>query len=100
MTFIARILRYLFWIVVVSWSVAILRRMVGETVGGDAKAKPPMDVSTDVISQKLVRDPMCGMHVAEGLALPLKQGADVLHFCSAACRDKYLRELRKISASA
>jgi YHS domain-containing protein len=100
MTFIARILRYLFWVVVVSWSVAILRRIVGEMVSGDAKAKPYMDVPSDAISQKLVRDPVCGMHVAEGLALPLKQGADVLHFCSAACRDKYLRERHKISASA
>jgi YHS domain-containing protein len=100
MTFIARILRYLFWIVVVSWSVSILRRIVGEMVSGDAKAKPYTDVPTDAISQKLVRDPVCGMHVAEGLALPLKQGADVLHFCSAVCRDKYLRELHKISASA
>jgi YHS domain-containing protein len=100
MTFIARLLRYLFWIVVLSSTVAILRRLVGRMVSGDARAKPYMDVPTDAVSQKLVRDPVCGMHVAEGLALPLQQGADVLHFCSAVCRDKYLRERRRISASA
>jgi YHS domain-containing protein len=100
MTFIARMLRYLFWIVVVSWSVAILRRLVGKMANGSVGSKPSMDVPTDATNQKLVRDPVCGMHVAEGLALPLKQGGEVLHFCSAECRDQYLNKMRKISASA
>ena len=93
-------LRYLFWIVVVSWSVAILRRIVGKMANGSRGSKPDRDVPTGATSQKLVRDPVCGMHVAEGLALPLPQGGEVLHFCSAECRDKYLNEMRKISASA
>lgn len=100
MTFIARMLRYLFWIIIVSWSVAILRRIVGKMVSGGEQAKPSVDVPADSVSQKLVRDPVCGMHMAEGLALPLKQGGEVLHFCSAECRDKYLSQTRKISASA
>jgi YHS domain-containing protein len=49
----------------------------------------------------LVRDPVCGMHMAAELSLPVKQGAEVLHFCSPECRDKYLGETtRTISASA
>jgi YHS domain-containing protein len=100
MTFFVRMLRYLFWLVVVSWSVAILRRIVGKMASGDRQRKPYADVPSDAVNQKLVRDPVCGMHVAEGLALPLDQGKEVLHFCSAACRDKYLSETRKISASA
>jgi len=100
MTFIARILRYLFWLLVVSWTVAILRRIVGKMLSGDVGAKPYVDVQNDAVTQKLVRDPMCGMHVAEGLSHPLKQDREILHFCSAECRDKYLSAAREISASA
>ncbi len=96
-----RILRYLFWLVVVSWSVAILRRIVGKMLSGGVEAKPHVDVPNNAVNQKLVRDPVCGMHMAAELSLPLKQGGEVLHFCSAECRDKYLGETtRTISASA
>ena len=100
MTFIVRMLRYFFWLLVISWSVAILRRIVGKMITGDSGTKPDVDVPNDAISKKLVRDPVCGMHVAEGLALPLKQGGEVLYFCSAECRDKYLNGAEKFSASA
>jgi YHS domain-containing protein len=100
MTFIARMLRYLFWVVVVSWSVAILRRIVGRMVSGGVQPDGQVDVPNGAVNQKLVRDPVCGMHVAEGLALPLQQDAEILHFCSAECREKYLSDTRKMSASA
>jgi YHS domain-containing protein len=99
MTFIARMLRYLFWVIVISGCVAILRRIV-EKMGSGASAKPYVDVPTDAVNQKLVRDPVCGMHLAPGLALPLKQGAETLYFCSAECRDKYENGRQKLSASA
>jgi YHS domain-containing protein len=85
----ARVLRYLFWLVVVSWSVAILRRIVGKMISGDVGPKPYVDTPNNAVNQKLVRDPICGMHLAEGLATPLRQGGEILHFCSAECRDKY-----------
>ena len=100
MTIIARLLRYLFWIVVVSWSVAILRRIVGKMVSGGVRSNPYMDVPNDAVNQKLVRDPVCGMHVAEALALQLQEGGETLHFCSTECRDKYMSGTQKISASA
>jgi YHS domain-containing protein len=43
------------------------------------------------MSRRLVRDPVCGAHVAEVLAIPLREGGEVLHFCSIACRDEHLR---------
>src|SRR5208282_3156576 len=101
MTFIGRMLRFLFWVVVVSWSLAILRRIVGRMIGAGVQPNPQPDMPKDAANQKLVRDPVCGMHVAEGLALPLKQGAEILHFCSAECRENYLLSVtRKMSASA
>jgi YHS domain-containing protein len=100
MTFIARVLKYLFWVFVVSWTVAILRKIVGNMASGGAGSKPYVDVPTGTVNQKLVRDPVCGLHVAEGLALSLKQGGEIRHFCSAECRDKFLNGTEKISASA
>ena len=100
MKFIERMLRYLFWVVVVSWSLAILRRIVGRMIGGEVQPNAQVNVPDDAVNKKLVRDPVCGMHVAEGLALPLKQGTEILHFCSAECREKYLNDAGKMSASA
>jgi YHS domain-containing protein len=100
MTFIGRILRYLFWLLVVSWIVALLRRLMQRMEREAAKSGPHIDVSTDTQGRKLVRDPVCGMHVAEVLAIPLRQEGELLHFCSAACRDKYLSETRRFAANA
>ena len=99
MTFIARLLRFVFWVVVVSWSVALLRRLMQRMGQSAAQSQAPVDVPNDAITRKLVRDPVCGMHIAEVLALPLRQDGELLHFCSPACRDKYLSETRKIAAN-
>jgi YHS domain-containing protein len=100
MKFIERMLRYLFWVFVVSWSVAILRRIVARMISGGVQPNAQVNVPDDASNKKLVRDPVCGMHVAEGLALPLNRGAEILHFCSAECREKYLNDAGKMSASA
>jgi YHS domain-containing protein len=102
MGFIVRMLRYLFWVAVVSWAVALLRRLVTHMGQGESEspAPPYVDVPSDAVSQKLVRDPVCGMHIAEGRSLPVKQGSEILHFCSAECRDKYLGGSRRFAANA
>jgi YHS domain-containing protein len=99
MSFIVRMLKYLFWVLMVSWGVALLQKVVGKMVRGgteEASAKMP-NTSVD---QKLVRDPVCGMHMAQRLAIPLKRRGETLHFCSLECRDKFLDATPKISASA
>ena len=65
-----------------------------------AKSKPYVDVTNETVARKLVRDPVCGMHIAEVLALPLRQDGEILHFCSAECRDKYISGARKFAANA
>jgi|SRR5208337_654607 len=99
MTFIVRLLRFVFWVVVVSWGVALLRRLMQRMAQGAAQSQAPVDVPNDAITRKLVRDPVCGMHIAEVLALPLRQDGELLHFCSTDCRDKYVSETRKIAAN-
>jgi YHS domain-containing protein len=100
MTFIGRIVRYLFWIVIVSWSFRLLRRLVGSMAAESAKAEPDVIVPDASTARKLVRDPICGMHMAETIAIPLRNGNELLHFCSLQCRDKYVKETQKLAANA
>jgi YHS domain-containing protein len=40
-----------------------------------------------------VRDPVCGMFVSTELSHQLKQGRQVLHFCSEECLERYQKEV-------
>ena len=88
--------RKLFWI---SWSVALLKKLVAWMVRGAAQNSQTSNQREPEISRRqgtvgtsrrLVRDPICGAHVAEVLAVPLREGGELIHFCSVQCRDKYL----------
>ena len=98
MAFLARILRFLFWLLVVSWTASILRRIVARMGQGGSEADQP-GAPNDAAPGKLVRDPVCGMHVAEALALPLREGTEIVHFCSAECREKYLSGSKRFAAN-
>jgi YHS domain-containing protein len=100
MTFFARIVRYLFWILVVSWSVSLLRRLVNSMAVPTTKGDRSMDVPSDAVTRKLVRDPVCGMHLAEGIAVVQRQGREVLYFCSEECREKFVGTPKKFAANA
>src|SRR5207249_9512404 len=68
MNFLARIVRFLFWLLVLSWSLRLLRRIVGgmlrnDTAPGPQAAEASNDTPT--AARRLVRDPVCGMHVDE-----------------------------------
>jgi len=99
MTFIVRILRYVFWVLIVSWAVSMLRRIVRNMAGASPTAHPDIDVAPDAVSRRLVRDPVCGMHLAESVAIPLREGGELQHFCSPDCREKYLAGVRKFAAN-
>jgi len=100
MTFFARIIRYVFWILVVSWSVSLLRRLVNSMAVPPEKSHAPVDVPSDAVTRKLVRDPVCGMHLAAGLAITERQGGEVLYFCSEQCREKFAGTPKKFAANA
>ena len=114
MNFIARVFRFLFWLLVVSWSVALLKKLVtwmvrGATQNAESASQREPEISknsggTVGVSRRLVRDPVCGAHVAEVLAIPLRAGGELIHFCSVECRDKYLltnagTDAKKIAAN-
>ncbi|MGB2622071.1 MAG: hypothetical protein WBG02_19135 [Candidatus Acidiferrum sp.] len=108
MNFLGRVMRFLFWLLVVSWSVALLRRLVGWMMRkampvGQANGAGPGtqtgSVGSELTPGRLVRDPVCGMHVAEELSIPLRDGEEMVRFCSAECRDTYVKSARRMAAN-
>jgi YHS domain-containing protein len=104
MNLLARVARFLFWLFIASWSVRLLRRLVAGMFR-DATAPPPQSADATRGAQmpgaarRLVRDPVCGMHVDETLSVPLREDGELLHFCSITCRDSYASETKKFAAN-
>jgi YHS domain-containing protein len=102
MTFLARIALFLFWLLVVSWSVALLRRGVAWMLRSAAQrnaGKSAEQASQAGTSRRLHRDAVCGMHVSEEISFPVREGEATLHFCSTECRDKYTGAQRKAASA-
>jgi YHS domain-containing protein len=103
MNFFARIIRFLFWVVIFSWGFRLIGRFLSAWLRSDPRqepAEPARDLPTPQAARLLVRDPVCGVHLAEVLAIPLRENGGVLHFCSPTCRDTYLGSSRKLAANA
>jgi YHS domain-containing protein len=104
MTFLARFVRFLFWLLVASWAASLLRSFVGWILGNATTARQTStEASTPVegrqLGRRLVRDPICGMHVDETLSIPFRDEGELLHFCSPACRDVYRESTKKFAAN-
>jgi YHS domain-containing protein len=104
--FSSRMMRFLIWLVVLCWTVAMLRRAVAWVLHGFSSSvtnqqsqQGPANQQPTVSSRRLVRDPVCGMHVAEERAIPLQIEGELVHFCSPACRDQYARDNQKFAAN-
>ena len=97
------VMRFLIWLFVLCLTIALLRRAVVWVLRGFVNSLTRREAAPDqqhtVGSRRLVRDPVCGVHVAEERAIPLRTGDEVLHFCSAACRDQYAANEQKVAAN-
>jgi hypothetical protein len=103
MSFMARAVRFVFWFLVVWCGVRLLRWIfssAGRTRAQQAHGAKQHEAGAALPGERLVRDPICGTHVAERLALPFGDGRTVVHFCSATCRDQYVARSRKLAANA
>ncbi len=70
----------------------LLRRLLAAILGKTGSGKPGSSFPKS--SQKMVKDPVCGMYMDSRLAVRLEDSKEVLYFCSEDCRDKYLKKLR------
>lgn len=77
-----------------------MRRLVGSMGAAATNRTDPLDVPGDTVARKLVRDPVCGMHLAENLAIVERSGGAPVYFCSEECRNKFTGEPRKYVANA
>ena len=55
------------------------------------------DVSEKVATGEMVKDPICGAFVSKDSDIRVRNGEQVLHFCSYDCREKYLAQVEKQS---
>jgi len=98
-------MRFLIWLLILCWSVALLRRAIVWMLRGVVnppahRESTPATREQSAGTRRLVRDPVCGVHVAEDRAIPLRTGNEVVHFCSVACRDRYAGNEQKFAANA
>src|ERR1700730_10931539 len=103
MTFFARLMRFLFWVVIVSWGVRLAGRFISALLQPGRAAEPLKstgDLNAEQSVRLLVRDPVCGVHVAKERAIPWRENGELVHFCSLACRDAYLNSSHKLAANA
>jgi hypothetical protein len=120
MDFLQRVVRYLFWLLVVSWSAWLLKKALawmvrkavgpggpigeqhgytGGPAGMGARGAAGGVAQGELAPRKLVRDPVCGVYLAEVLAIPFRDGGQLLHFCSMACRDQYAVQVQRRAAN-
>jgi YHS domain-containing protein len=104
MSFLSRFVRFLFWLLVISWSVVVLRRVVSWILRNPASNPSEEGHGQDSmhergVARRLVRDPVCGTHVAEEVAIPLPEDEQLVYFCSPACRNTYASQVRKLAAN-
>ena len=99
MEILGRILRFLFWLLVLSWSISLLKRLFSAQPRENGPTEGNQPMPEEPTGRKLVRDPVCGMHVAQELAISVAAGNELVHFCSLECRDRYLRETEKLRAT-
>ena len=77
-------------IVILLLARAFWRLMDGiiEALGGLPK-KQARGPSGEARAVKLVRDPVCGTHIAPSTSLSLAANGTTVYFCSEACRDRF-----------
>jgi YHS domain-containing protein len=89
MTLLARLAQFLFWLLILSWGVALLRRVIAWSMRSSAP-NSNSGVGPSVAARRLHRDPVCGTYVSEEISFPLREAGSTLHFCSESCRNRYV----------
>jgi YHS domain-containing protein len=89
MGFLGRLIRFVFWVLIVSWVIRLIGSFFtdGQAPARGTGAAAPDDSAAR--GKRLVKDPVCGMHLAEELALPMSANGETQYFCSQECRAKY-----------
>lgn len=101
MGLLGRLIRFVLWVLLFSWVIKLLGRMLDGSSNapvGQAGAAPGNDMPVN--GKRLVKDPVCGMHLAQELALPMNANGETQYFCSQECREKYESSVLRRAANA
>jgi len=93
--FLARIVRFLLWLIFLSWATWVLRKLFAALFAAPARR---LSHPTPPAPKPLYRDPWCGTYVSAEISHTLEQAGEVLHFCSAECRDRYRASVRRAAS--
>jgi YHS domain-containing protein len=100
MGFFSRLIRFIFWVLIVSWVIKLVGRMLSRgTREQTARDGRPGGANETAGGKRLVRDPICGMHIAQELALPVTANGETQYFCSQECRAKYESSILRRAAN-
>jgi YHS domain-containing protein len=102
MGFLSRLFRFVFWALIVSWIIRLVGRLLsaGSRQSSAPGAATAAAGDSELQGKRLVKDPVCGMHLAEELALPMSANGETQYFCSEECRAKYENSVSRRAANA
>lgn len=85
-----RLLQFLAFLLLIRYVWRAVQRLLGEVdtkrVDGDSKGGESV-----VYGGRMIRDPVCGVHIPERSAVTEHRGDRVFHFCSDGCREIFRR---------
>jgi YHS domain-containing protein len=100
MGFFGRMIRFIFWVLIVSWALKLLGRMLSSGKRQEpARDAGPTAANEAATGKRLVRDPICGMHMAQEVALPVNANGETQYFCSPECRAQYQSSILRRAAN-
>jgi YHS domain-containing protein len=89
---LSRIVRYIFWGILLGGIVSLLRLRAPSSAYRVAGA--PSNSRSRFRPTPLFRDPACGTFVSPEISVAVTRAGQEIHFCSEQCRDRYLRSER------
>jgi YHS domain-containing protein len=94
MNFLTRVVRFVVGVVILTWGLRLVSRFfawVMQTSGVPGGPNYAQQGGTpQLVARQLMRDPICGMHMPENLAITYRDNEELKYFCSTECRDKYV----------
>ncbi len=81
----------IFVLTLLRYVVGAAMRMISDFLQPTGPARKDPSSQRPETKAELKRDPVCGTFVAEGASITSTFHGEVVHFCSAECRDKYKR---------
>jgi hypothetical protein len=92
---LSRFIRLILWAILLGGIVSLLRRRARSSARQAADARPPSPPKPVTLH----RDQSCGTYVSPEVSFRATQAGQELHFCSAECRDRYLRSKQQAASA-